>query len=273
MYYTIPALASSIYKYTVVIIISFRLTAQISNKVAQIYSPFFLRVVLTIYPLRCYNNCVIDNDIIDYVGGRNMANRDHSLDDGIIRAAYEEFLAHGFQNASLHKIAEKAGVTTGAIYTRYKNKDALFVSLLSGFIDKLGEIFTPAAAEYEKAGQIGTTEALLNAINYEERIYFRLLSDYYDECTLFFSRSDGSSVEKMVSRLMDTKTEQTVEFFTGVYGKAPNADAVRLIMGAQFWYFRQLLNERHDEERVISCLHALLDFSNAGWSQLCDSLK
>lgn len=142
-----------------------------------------------------------------------MANRDHSLDDGIIRAAYEEFLAHGFQNASLHKIAEKAGVSTGAIYTRYKNKDALFVSLLSGFIDKLGEIFTPAAAEYEKAGQIGTTEALLNAINYEERIYFRLLSDYYDECTLFFSRSDGSSVEKMVSRLMDTKTEQTVEFF------------------------------------------------------------
>lgn len=90
---------------------------------------------------------------------------------------------------------------------------------------------------------------------------------------VFFSRSDGSSVEKMVSRLMDTKTEQTVEFFTGVYGKAPNADAVRLIMGAQFWYFRQLLNERHDEERVISCLHALLDFSNAGWRQLCDSLK
>lgn len=88
-----------------------------------------------------------------------------------------------------------------------------------------------------------------------------------------FRRSDGSSVEKMVSRLMDTKTEQTVEFFTGVYGKAPNADAVRLIMGAQFWYFRQLLNERHDEERVISCLHALLDFSNAGWRQLCDSLK
>lgn len=44
-------------------------------------------------------------------------------------------------------------------------------------------------------------------------------------------------------------------------------------MGAQFWYFRQLLNERHDEERVISCLHALLDFSNAGWRQLCDSLK
>ena len=55
-----------------------------------------------------------------------MANRDHSLEDRIVQAAYSEFLTYGFQKASLHKIAEKAGVTTGAIYTRYKNKDALF---------------------------------------------------------------------------------------------------------------------------------------------------
>ena len=65
------------------------------------------------------------------IGGEHgLANKDHSLDDGIIRAAYDEFLACGFEKASLHKIAEKANVTTGAIYTRYKNKDALFVRSL-----------------------------------------------------------------------------------------------------------------------------------------------
>ena len=37
-----------------------------------------------------------------------MANRDHSLADGIVQAAYSEFLASGFQKASVHKIAEKA---------------------------------------------------------------------------------------------------------------------------------------------------------------------
>ena len=71
-----------------------------------------------------------------------MANRDHSLDDGIIQAAYSEFLAYGFQKASLHKIAEKAGVTTGAIYTRYKNKDALFASLLQDFFETMQVLFT-----------------------------------------------------------------------------------------------------------------------------------
>ena len=66
-----------------------------------------------------------------------IANRDHSLDGGITRAAHEEFLSCGYQKASLHKIAEKAGVTTGAIYTRYKNKDALFGSLLQDFLIRL----------------------------------------------------------------------------------------------------------------------------------------
>lgn len=202
-----------------------------------------------------------------------MANRDHSLDDGIIRAAYSEFLAYGFQKASLHKIAEKAGVTTGAIYTRYKNKDTLFVSLLQDFLNGMEALFAPAVQEYEKARQAGTAEELLHAIDFEERIYIKLLTQHYDECTLFFSRSDGSSVEAMLNELMRRKTEQTVEFFFQVFGKEPNADAIRLLMGSQFWYFRQLLDKHMEEDKMFACLQAVLNFTNAGWRQLCDSLQ
>lgn len=81
-----------------------------------------------------------------------MASRDHSLDDGIIQAAYSEFLAYGFQKASLHKIAEKASVTTGAIYIRYKNKDALFVSLLQDFLRKRMFSLRPSLKNMKKQG-------------------------------------------------------------------------------------------------------------------------
>jgi len=202
-----------------------------------------------------------------------MANRDHSLDDEIIQAAYAEFLTYGFQKASLHKIAEKAGVTTGAIYTRYKNKDALFVSLLQDFFETMKTLFSPIAEEYEKARHSAQPEDILRAINAEERIYFQLLTGHYDDCTLFFCRSDGSSVETMLHELMDQKAEQTVEFFFQIYGKKPNADAIRLLMGAQFWYFRQLLDKRLEEDEMLACLQAVLNFTNAGWRQLCDSLN
>ena len=133
---------------------------------------------------------------------------------------------------------------------------------------------SPAGApEYEKARQSGTTDALLQAIDFEQRIYFALLAEHYDDCTLFFCRSDGSSAEKLLKEMMRRKTEQTVNFFCEVYGKKPNADAVRLLMGAQFWYFRQLLDEHPDEERMMACLRTVVDFTNAGWRQLCDTLS
>ena len=221
-----------------------------------------------------YNNVVIDNGIIIWAQrSDNMANKDPSLDDGIIQAAYSEFLAYGFQKASLHKIAEKAGVTTGAIYTRYKNKDALFASLLQDFFETMRTLFTPIAEEYEKAKCSAQPEDILCAINAEEQVYFRLLTEHRDDCTLFFCRSDGSSMETMLNELMDQKAEQTVEFFSHIYGKAPNADAIRLLMGSQFWYFRQLLDQHMEEGRMLICLQAVLDFTNAGWRQLCDTLQ
>ena len=202
-----------------------------------------------------------------------MANKDHSLDEGILRAAYSEFLTYGFQKASLHKIAEKAGVTTGAIYTRYKNKDALFVSLLQDFFEAMNNLFAPVADEYEKAKHSAKPEGILRAINAEEQIYFQLLTERYDDCTLFYCRSDGSSIEATLHELMERKAEQTVKFFFQVYGKEPNADAIRLLMGSQFWYFRQLLDQHMEKDRMLTCLQAVIDFTNAGWRQLCDSLN
>ena len=59
-----------------------------------------------------------------------MALRDHSLDDRIITAAWEEFSEKGYTGASLRKIAETAGATVGAIQTRYRYMVELFGDLL-----------------------------------------------------------------------------------------------------------------------------------------------
>ena len=82
-----------------------------------------------------------------------MALRDHSLDDKITAAAFAEFSEKGYTGASLRKIAERAGVTVGAIQTRYKSKDELFVSLLRPFLDGVGELFQSltGSASFSKA--------------------------------------------------------------------------------------------------------------------------
>ena len=66
-----------------------------------------------------------------------MANRDHSLEDGIVQAAYSEFLTYGFQKPRFTRSLTKPVSPRGAFYTRYKNKDALFGSLLQDFLIRL----------------------------------------------------------------------------------------------------------------------------------------
>lgn len=69
---------------------------------------------------------------------------DESTQKRILDAGKSEFLEKGFKSASLRSIAQKAGVTTGAIYGYYPDKEALFGALVEG----------PAHRELMKSGGI-----------------------------------------------------------------------------------------------------------------------
>nr|MCR4557858.1 TetR/AcrR family transcriptional regulator [Saccharofermentans sp.] len=59
-----------------------------------------------------------------------MSVRDTSIDPRLLRSAREEFLRHGFLKADLKTICDNAGVTTGAVYKRYKGKEELFCAVV-----------------------------------------------------------------------------------------------------------------------------------------------
>lgn len=188
-----------------------------------------------------------------------MASRDHSLDDGIIpwmtgsfRLPIRSFLLTVFRKPLCTRSPKKPASPREQSTQDTRIKTRCLSVCFRIFFEKTKVLFTPIA---------------------EERIYFQLLTGHYDDCTLFFCHSDGSSIETMLHELMDRKAEQTVEFFSHIYGKAPNADAIRLLIGSQFWYFRQLLDQHMEEGRMLTCLQAVLDFTNAGWRQLCDTFR
>jgi len=54
----------------------------------------------------------------------------------ILRAAKQEFLDKEFAGTNVRAIAEKAGVTTGALYNLFDNKDGIFEALVSGVFDE-----------------------------------------------------------------------------------------------------------------------------------------
>ncbi len=55
----------------------------------------------------------------------------------LIQCAKKEFMEKGFVGASLRGICQKAGVTTGALYFFFQDKDDLFCEVVGNFMDRL----------------------------------------------------------------------------------------------------------------------------------------
>lgn len=61
----------------------------------------------------------------------------------ILKAALDEFFKHGFNDASMRKIAKNANMTVGNLYHYYKDKEDLFTALVSDTLSSLNQIIIP----------------------------------------------------------------------------------------------------------------------------------
>ena len=66
-----------------------------------------------------------------------MAKRVEGRSDKLLECARTEFLEMGFQDASLRVIAAQAGTSTGAIYTRFQDKEGLFHAVVDATVNQL----------------------------------------------------------------------------------------------------------------------------------------
>ena len=75
---------------------------------------------------------------------------DNETRQKLIDSAKTEFFENGFAKASLRKICTNAGVTTGALYFFFKNKDDLFSAIVAPPLLKLKEMLIEHNREDEE---------------------------------------------------------------------------------------------------------------------------
>ena len=195
-----------------------------------------------------------------------MAVKDHSLDSKITDSAMEEFLNYGFQAGSINRIAKNAGVTTGAIYTRYKNKDDLFQSLIKETLEEMAVKGSEVSECYFKVKTRDDVDLFLNAMWEEMKAYTDIIFRKYDQCRLLFCKSEGSSVDAMLKQSMDFKEKYTVEFLENITHK--NMKGAGLLIKKQFGLFKLVLESGLDKDTIMSSLEMIYRFNRAGWREL-----
>ena len=121
-----------------------------------------------------------------------MAVADRSIDPRILESARTEFLTSGFEKASLKTICEGAGVTTGALYKRYKGKEDLFCAVVEQTVADLYEV---AHARGDKDPAAMSDQELIKAWDMDGADmmwWFRFLYDRRDDFYLLLACSQGT---------------------------------------------------------------------------------
>ena len=124
-----------------------------------------------------------------------MSVRDTSIDPRLLQSARDEFMKYGFIKADLKTICDNAGITTGAVYKRYKGKEELFcavvkdtVETLDGFVSVRSEQdFSAMTDEEVKATWLMNEKFMLDL--------FKMLWSMRGDFVLLLEKSAGTVYE------------------------------------------------------------------------------
>lgn len=146
-----------------------------------------------------------------------MAKPNHSLDPLILESARQEFLANGFEKASLKEICTKANVTTGALYKRYSGKEELFKAVVSETMEDLMAVYEQ---KYILDLSNLSDEELIKAWDMDESYmmwWFRFLYDRHDGFVLLLKCAEGTGYSNFQHDWVCKMTKATYEYYREAY--------------------------------------------------------
>ena len=124
-----------------------------------------------------------------------MSTPDKSIDPRLLASAEAEFDKNGFIKAELKTICENAGITTGALYKRYKGKEELFCAVVDGIVSELTD-FVESRSDIDFSA-LSNAEIIASwTMTYESFIpMFRLLYDNRITFVLLIDKAAGTRYE------------------------------------------------------------------------------
>lgn len=199
-----------------------------------------------------------------------------SVQDKILLFAKVEFLNHGFKDASLRSIASAAGMTTGAIYTYFKDKNALFEAIVDPVCEQVKSTFSDLSASYyneEKVVSDITFEKTLEDLDF---IYGFIYSNF-DIFRLLIVGAEGSSRADFIHTIVDYEVEHTIAYLDRMKLSQDSMNKInrRIIHTISESYINALFEPvRHDmsHEEALSNLDFLVVFYTGGWQKVFEKL-
>lgn len=198
---------------------------------------------------------------------------DRETKEKLLASAKTEFMEKGYAKASLRKICANAGVTTGALYFFFEDKEDLFRSIVEKPLHELLDMLNTHFAE--DAQLLSAPDGYTYSDGDHEELVQLLLQHLYanrDAFLLLLTKSQGTAFENCIDEVVE-KMEQgyrvmAEQMSVQKSGTKVNPYILHWMTHMHIDAFIHLLTHESDEKKAIRHMRRIIDYLVKGWMNL-----
>lgn len=192
--------------------------------------------------------------------------------ENLLKSAKQEFLEKGYMQASLRNICKNAGVTTGALYFFFQDKEDLFSNLVKEPLDELYQIMS---SHYKEEMELEIEpETLTRPESFEDDIrtvkqIVHLMYQHYDAFQLLLVKSQGSRFENCAEQFAGI-SERHYRVLADRISEGMGAERVEDYMihwvaHMQIDAFVHMITQERNEEDALRHMESVGRYIITGW--------
>jgi hypothetical protein len=187
----------------------------------------------------------------------------------LIECAKKEFLEKGYTKASLRSICADAGVTTGALYFFFENKEDLFAAIVDPPLNGLKSILYKHFKEDEE--EIATIDSIEGIDMDHTEISDKIVGyiyDNYDSFMLLITKTENTVYENVVDEFVSMLEKSIPLTMVKLKGYRIDEYMSHWMSHISMDAFIHVIKHEKDVNKAKTRLRAILNYLVMGWVQL-----
>lgn len=205
------------------------------------------------------------------LGGDSLG-KDRETREQLIESARAEFTEKGYMKASLRKICANAGVTTGALYFFFKDKEDLFAAIVWQPLDELKQLMLE---HFTVEKELTMPEVYGHIDGGHDELSAALIHHIYGNYSAFMlliTKAQGSRFEGAVDEMVEmTETAyraMSESIARQMPGKCVNSYMLHWLTHMIIDAFIHLITHEPDEKKALGIMTRVMNFFVGGWISL-----
>lgn len=188
----------------------------------------------------------------------------------ILKSGREQFLKNGYERTNLRELCRGAGITTGAYYRHFEDKEALFSALVEPVVNGLQKRYDAAEdRSFDYISGHNMTELWDVSVGTMEE-FIDFIFDHFDEFKLLLRCSDGTKYVDFIDWMAEREVQDTLKMYDaldekGIEHKRLSMKELHMLNHAYYACIFETVLHDYTKEEANQAARTLVEFFTAGW--------